>query len=145
MSAAPPALTSGATGPAAPGRWTRVRNALTPQEWARAGALTTAVVGLHVVGWGVLLGVVVPQQGHRTEHVLTERRRGAHHGHLGPELLVGSCRIALRRRAIRLQRLALGAFQLRGPVCRSAGPGGQAEVLAARHRHHGGQPGPRPG
>jgi high-affinity nickel-transport protein len=61
MSAAPPALTSGATGPAAPGRWTRVRNALTPQEWARAGALTTAVVGLHVVGWGVLLGVVVPQ------------------------------------------------------------------------------------
>jgi high-affinity nickel-transport protein len=45
---------------AAPGRLRRVSDALTPREWARAGALTAAVVALHLVGWGVLLLLVVP-------------------------------------------------------------------------------------
>src|SRR6478672_2690064 len=45
-------------------RWARIRGALTPTEWRRAGYLTAAVVGLHVVGWGVLLLAVVPQHFH---------------------------------------------------------------------------------
>jgi high-affinity nickel-transport protein len=39
---------------------TRIRNALSPAEWARAGGLAAAVIGLHVVGFGLLFGVVVP-------------------------------------------------------------------------------------
>jgi high-affinity nickel permease len=38
----------------------RVRAALTPVEWARAGGLAAAVIALHVVGFGLLFGVVVP-------------------------------------------------------------------------------------
>jgi high-affinity nickel-transport protein len=40
---------------------TRLRGALSPAEWARAGGLAAAVVGLHVVGFGLLFGFVVPQ------------------------------------------------------------------------------------
>ena len=39
---------------------TRIRGALTRAEWARAGGLAAAVIGLHVVGFGLLFGVVVP-------------------------------------------------------------------------------------
>jgi high-affinity nickel-transport protein len=39
---------------------TRIRNALTAAEWARAGGLAAVIVGLHVVGFGLLFGVVVP-------------------------------------------------------------------------------------
>jgi nickel/cobalt transporter (NiCoT) family protein len=39
---------------------TRLRAALTPAEWARAGGLAAAVIGLHVVGFGLLFGFVVP-------------------------------------------------------------------------------------
>ena len=42
-------------------RWARVRQALTPQEWRRALALIAAVLGLHVVGFFLLLVLVVPQ------------------------------------------------------------------------------------
>src|SRR3954454_9412558 len=45
---------------AVPGRVSRIRAALTPQEWLRAGGLAGAVVLLHLVGWGVLLALVVP-------------------------------------------------------------------------------------
>jgi high-affinity nickel-transport protein len=38
----------------------RIRGALTPREWARAAAITAAVIGLHVLGWGALLAIVVP-------------------------------------------------------------------------------------
>ena len=38
----------------------RIRGALTPAEWARAAAMTAAVIGLHVIGWGALLAIVVP-------------------------------------------------------------------------------------
>jgi nickel/cobalt transporter (NiCoT) family protein len=43
-----------------PTRWTRIKAALTAQEWRRAGALAAAVVGLHVVGFFILLVLVVP-------------------------------------------------------------------------------------
>ena len=42
-------------------RWARVRQALTPQEWRRALALAAVVLGLHVVGFFLLLVLVVPQ------------------------------------------------------------------------------------
>jgi high-affinity nickel-transport protein len=41
-------------------RWLRVRAALTPAEWRRAGALAAAVLGLHAVGFFILLALVVP-------------------------------------------------------------------------------------
>jgi len=43
------------------GRISRIRGALTPGEWARAAAMTFAVIGLHVIGWGALLAIVVPR------------------------------------------------------------------------------------
>jgi high-affinity nickel-transport protein len=39
---------------------TRIRGSLTRGEWARAGGLAAAVIGLHVVGFGLLFGFVVP-------------------------------------------------------------------------------------
>ncbi len=39
---------------------TRIRRALSPAEWARAAGLAAAVLGLHLVGFGLLFGVVVP-------------------------------------------------------------------------------------
>jgi high-affinity nickel-transport protein len=45
-------------------RLSRVRRALTPAEWRRAGGLLAAVIVLHVVGFFVLLGVVVPEHLH---------------------------------------------------------------------------------
>jgi high-affinity nickel-transport protein len=36
------------------------RSRLTRREWRAVGGMSAVVVGLHVVGWGVLLGVVVP-------------------------------------------------------------------------------------
>jgi high-affinity nickel-transport protein len=43
-----------------PSRRARIRNALTPQEWRRAGGLAAAVVALHVIGFVTLLAFVVP-------------------------------------------------------------------------------------
>ena len=40
------------------GRLAAVRDALTPTEWARAGAMTGAIIGLHVLGWGMLAAAV---------------------------------------------------------------------------------------
>ncbi|WP_328478485.1 HoxN/HupN/NixA family nickel/cobalt transporter [Streptomyces sp. NBC_00377] len=44
-----------------PGLLRRIRGALTPREWARAGGLAAAILALHVIGWGTLLLIVVPQ------------------------------------------------------------------------------------
>jgi nickel/cobalt transporter (NiCoT) family protein len=44
-----------------PSRWARIKGAMTPQEWRRAGALTAVVAALHVIGVFVLLALVVPQ------------------------------------------------------------------------------------
>src|SRR2546423_6609177 len=50
-----------AVGPYRASRLRRARGALTPPEWRRALVLLLAVLGLHVAGFGLLLGVVVPQ------------------------------------------------------------------------------------
>ena len=42
-------------------RWSRISRSLTRAEWRRAGALAFVILGLHVVGFGVLLAVVAPQ------------------------------------------------------------------------------------
>ncbi len=42
------------------GKISRISAALTPAEWLRAAAMTAAVIGLHVIGWGALLAIVVP-------------------------------------------------------------------------------------
>lgn len=47
-------------GLASPGRASRVRSALSPAEWRRAGGLSAAIVALHLIGFGMLFGVVVP-------------------------------------------------------------------------------------
>ena len=39
----------------------RVRASMSAEEWRRAGWLAFAVVMLHVVGFGLLFGVVVPR------------------------------------------------------------------------------------
>jgi nickel/cobalt transporter (NiCoT) family protein len=36
------------------GRLVRVRDALTPREWARTGAMAATIIGLNVLGWGML-------------------------------------------------------------------------------------------
>src|SRR6266705_594924 len=36
------------------GRLAGVRDALTPREWARAGAMAATIIGLNVLGWGML-------------------------------------------------------------------------------------------
>jgi len=43
------------------GRLARIRNGLTPAEWGRAGAMAAAILGLHVIGWGLLFVVILPQ------------------------------------------------------------------------------------
>jgi high-affinity nickel-transport protein len=42
-------------------RWARMRAALSPAEWRRAIGLGAAVLGLHVVGFGILVLAVVPR------------------------------------------------------------------------------------
>jgi high-affinity nickel-transport protein len=41
-------------------RWNRVKAALTPEEWRRAGLLVAAIGALHVVGFFLLFAVVAP-------------------------------------------------------------------------------------
>ena len=43
---------------AAAARLTRIRNGLTPREWARAGAMAAVIVGLNVLGWLLLAAAV---------------------------------------------------------------------------------------
>jgi nickel/cobalt transporter (NiCoT) family protein len=44
----------GAPMTAATGRLARIRNGLTPSEWARTGGMAGTVIGLNVLGWGLL-------------------------------------------------------------------------------------------
>ncbi len=39
----------------------RIRAALTPAEWARIAAMAGVVIALHVIGFGLLLGVIAPK------------------------------------------------------------------------------------
>ncbi len=43
-------------------RMTRIKSALTPREWVSAAGMSAAVIGLHIIGWGVLLAIVVPHR-----------------------------------------------------------------------------------
>jgi high-affinity nickel-transport protein len=36
----------------------KIRDALTPAEWARAGGMAAAIIGLHILGWGMLAAAV---------------------------------------------------------------------------------------
>jgi high-affinity nickel-transport protein len=38
----------------------RVRQQLSPKEWAHLSAMSAAVLALHIIGWGTLLAIVVP-------------------------------------------------------------------------------------
>jgi high-affinity nickel-transport protein len=40
------------------GRFRRIRDGLTPGEWARAGGMTGTIISLHVLGWGMLAAAV---------------------------------------------------------------------------------------
>jgi nickel/cobalt transporter (NiCoT) family protein len=40
------------------GRFVKIRDGLTPAEWARTGGMTGAIIGLHVLGWGMLAAAV---------------------------------------------------------------------------------------
>jgi nickel/cobalt transporter (NiCoT) family protein len=46
--------------PAGASRFEEIRNAMTPAQWRRAGVLAAVIVILHVVGFGLLFGFVVP-------------------------------------------------------------------------------------
>ncbi|MHB1615220.1 MAG: Nickel transporter NicT [Actinomycetes bacterium] len=41
-------------------RLARLRASLTPAEWRRAGYMGLAVLGLHVLGWGIFIAVILP-------------------------------------------------------------------------------------
>ena len=42
-------------------RLTRIRNALTPREWARMGGMVGFIIALYVVGWGVFIVSILPE------------------------------------------------------------------------------------
>ncbi|MGW2645769.1 HoxN/HupN/NixA family nickel/cobalt transporter [Streptomyces sp. NPDC001393] len=41
--------------------WQRVRGSMTRQEWTRVGGMAAFVLALHIIGWGLLIGVIAPQ------------------------------------------------------------------------------------
>jgi nickel/cobalt transporter (NiCoT) family protein len=43
-----------------PSSWSRLRRALTPEEWLRLGSMFAVIIALHVIGWGTLVFVVEP-------------------------------------------------------------------------------------
>jgi high-affinity nickel-transport protein len=42
-------------------KWARVKAAMSPSEWRRAGGMAAVIAGLHVIGFGLLVLVVAPQ------------------------------------------------------------------------------------
>ena len=56
---ATPAATLGRA--SSPGRLRRALNGLSPQERRSAAGMLAAVVGLHVLGWGMLIAVIAPE------------------------------------------------------------------------------------
>ena len=47
-------------------RFNRIRQSLTPREWASMGGMAGFVILLHVVGWGALIFLIAPQNYHVT-------------------------------------------------------------------------------
>jgi nickel/cobalt transporter (NiCoT) family protein len=41
-------------------RLMRIKRSMSPSEWRRAGGMAAVIVGLHVVGFGLLILVVAP-------------------------------------------------------------------------------------
>ena len=39
-------------------RFDKIRNGLTPRDWARLGTVTGVVVGLNILGWGMLAAAI---------------------------------------------------------------------------------------
>jgi len=48
----------------APSRLGRVRQALSPREWASISGMALFILVLHIVGWGVLIAIVAPRNLH---------------------------------------------------------------------------------
>ncbi|MGH9068536.1 MAG: HoxN/HupN/NixA family nickel/cobalt transporter, partial [Acidimicrobiales bacterium] len=61
---APPEVGAGAGAPARKRRLAGVRAALTPSEWRRVGGMAGFIGLLHVVGWGLLVGFIMPAHFH---------------------------------------------------------------------------------
>jgi high-affinity nickel-transport protein len=53
-------MTVTSTATAQRSRWDRIRDSLSPDEWRRAAGLAAVILALHLVGFSLLLGVVVP-------------------------------------------------------------------------------------
>jgi len=53
--------TAASLGPATPGRVRRALAGLSPQERRSAAGMLAVVVGLHVLGWGLLIAVIAPE------------------------------------------------------------------------------------
>src|ERR1700712_5657280 len=53
-------MTRASIGPSGATRRARIKRSLTPAEWRRAALLATAIAGLHIVGFFLLLAVVAP-------------------------------------------------------------------------------------
>ena len=41
-------------------RWQRLRGSLTPSQWSTVAGMAAVIIGLHLIGFGLLFGVVVP-------------------------------------------------------------------------------------
>jgi high-affinity nickel-transport protein len=52
------------TGTAAPGRWGRLRDALQPSQWRAVAMMAAVVIGLHVLGFFLLIALVAPRRYH---------------------------------------------------------------------------------
>jgi len=57
-------VTAGTTTDPPGSRLRRIRDALSGREWRSIGAMAGFIVVLHVVGWGVLAGIVAPRNYH---------------------------------------------------------------------------------
>ena len=55
-------MTSTATATGSVTRLGRLRQSLSSREWASLAGMTALIVALHVVGWGVLVGLVAPER-----------------------------------------------------------------------------------
>ncbi|WP_086055606.1 HoxN/HupN/NixA family nickel/cobalt transporter [Protofrankia coriariae] len=45
-------------------RFTRIRRALGPREWASVAGMAGVIIGLHVIGWFALIAIVAPRHYH---------------------------------------------------------------------------------
>ena len=98
-------------------RWARMRASMTPAEWRRAALLAAAIVGLHVVGIGLLLGVGYARGGvghHRLHARPAPRvRRRPHRRHRQHHAQADEARASGRSRSASSSRSATRASSSR--------------------------------